>query len=112
MTDTRIPIAAGLMSGVVAVLSLAAAARAGTATETRYACDGAQKLVVRQTANMASVDFIDRSYLLQRARSSTGQNFLAPNAALIIDGQTAVFVAQDRLQLGKCLKVRLAASAS
>jgi len=107
--DTRIKVAAALM---ICVLSLIGAAQAASAVTlaTRYACDARQNLVVQRSASSAHVDFIDRSYDLRRARSSIGVKYLSENAALIIDGRSAVFVAEDRLQLGACVEtMRIAA---
>lgn len=104
MIHGRAKIAAGLLVIVVSLLGTGRAAHAAPATEIRYACDEGQRLVVRQSANLASVQFIDRSYELREARSSIGRKYLSPTAALIIDGPSAVFVAEDRLQLGQCLE--------
>ena len=97
-----------MLVGVVSLLGSAHAIAAGpsTATETRYLCDAHQHLVVRRTAQTASVEFIDRTYQLQRKASDLGVQYLAPKAALIIDGPEAVFVADNRLQLGRCVKAR------
>lgn len=111
MIDSRIKIAAGLLTGVLSLIATGPAAHAASATEVRYECDSAQRLVVRQSGDSAIVQFIDRSYLLKRARSSIGEKFLAPTAALIIDGKSAVFVAEDRLQLGQCIEAARVASA-
>ena len=97
----RVRIATGLMLGVVSVLA-SAASHAATPAAIRYACDGRQNLVIQRDAATAHVRFIDRSYELRRKPSSIGVKFSSPTAALIIDGQSAVFVAEDRLQLGSC----------
>jgi membrane-bound inhibitor of C-type lysozyme len=81
----------------------AAQAHAAPLTE-RYACDARQSLVVVRSPASATVRFIDRTYELQRKRSSLGEKYGSPTAALIIDGSSAVFVADDRLQLGACVK--------
>jgi hypothetical protein len=60
--------------------------------------------VARGRADSASVEFIDRTYRLQRKASDLGVQYIAPKAALIIDGPEAVFVADDRLQLGRCVE--------
>jgi hypothetical protein len=110
MINGRMKIAVGLLTGVLSILATAEAAHAAPTTELRYSCDRAQRLVVRQSGDTATVQFIDRSYLLKRARSSIGDKFLGPTAALIIDGKSAVFVAEDRLQLGQCLEATRVAS--
>ena len=115
MTHSRIALAA-IAIAAAATAGAAQAASAGNgsapATETRYQCDAAQHLVVRRTADKASVEFIDRTYTLQRKASGIGVKYLAPKAALIIDGPEAVFVADDRLQLGRCVESSTATVAS
>lgn len=104
MIDARTKIAAIVLVGVLSTLATAQAAQAARAVDIRYACDEGQRLLVRQSAKVASVQFADRSYELRQARSSIGRKYLSPIAALLIDGPSAVFVAQDRLQLGRCLE--------
>jgi len=112
MTDSRIVLAAIAIAAATTGGAQAASARApAPATEARYQCDAAQHLVVRRTADRASVEFIDRTYTLQRKASDLGIKYLAPKAALIIDGPEAVFVADDRLQLGRCIQASQTASA-
>jgi hypothetical protein len=107
--DPRIKVAAALMVGVLSLIGGAHAASAATPA-TRYACDERQNMVVQRAGSNAHVDFIDRSYDLRRARSSIGVKYVSDNAALIIDGRSAVFVAEDRLQLGACVEaMRIAA---
>jgi hypothetical protein len=109
----RVKLAVGLLAGVVSLLASAhaIAAPSAAAKETRYLCDASQHLVVRRTAKAASVEFIDRTYTLTRKASDLGVQYIAPKAALIIDGPEAVFVADDRLQLGRCLEARSVALA-
>lgn len=107
--NARIRVAVALMIGVLSLIGGAHAASAATPA-IRYACDARQNLVVQRTASNAHVHFIDRSYDLRRARSSIGVKYLSENAALIIDGRSAVFVAEDRPQLGACVEaMRIAA---
>jgi hypothetical protein len=100
LKDMRIRIAAGLLAGVLSVLGSAQVHAA--VSNTRYACDGRQSLVVERDSARARVNFIDRSYVLRRKSSSIGVKYESPHAALIIDGSSAVFVADNRLQLGIC----------
>jgi hypothetical protein len=102
--EKRVRIAAGLMLGVLSLLG-GAQAVAATAVEIQYACDGSQRLTVRQANEAADVRFIDRTYRLNRKSSNLGERYSSANAALAIDGSFAVFVAGDRLQLGKCVEV-------
>lgn len=111
MTGRRIKIAAGLLIGIASLLGSANAARAASVTETHYACDGGQRLIVRRSGTSASVQFVDRTYELKRRHSNNFEKYAAPGAALIIDGDSAVFVATDRLQLGQCIEASRIASA-
>lgn len=92
-----------LLFGVLALV-LAQTVRASAPVQIRYRCDNSEALVVRQSDDEAAVRYMDRSYLLRRTHSNIGKKYLAPRAALIIDGQSAVFVAEDRLHLGQCLE--------
>ena len=99
--DSRIRVAGALMIGVLSVL--AAAQAHATAPETvRYACEDRQTLSVQRDARSARVIFPDRSYALERKPSGIGVKYASSSAALIIDGSSAVFVADDRWQLGAC----------
>jgi YD repeat-containing protein len=104
MIETRVKVAFGILIGVASVIGSAHATAAPVGTETHYQCDARQRLVVWRTADSATVQFIDRTYELRRRDSGIGIKYIAPKAALIIDGNSAVFVAQDRLQLGQCLE--------
>jgi hypothetical protein len=112
MIEMRVKLAVGLFVGVASVLGSAhaIAATPTPAKATHYLCDSHQHLVVWRTANSASVEFIDRTYQLQRKASDLGVQYIAPKAALIIDGPEAVFVADDRLQLGRCVEANSLAS--
>lgn len=111
MSWRRIEIAAGLLIGISSLIGGANAAPPALATETRYACDGGQTLVVRRSGDGATVHLVDRTYELSRRHSSNFEKYGAPGAALIIDGDSAVFVATDRLQLGQCIEASGIASA-
>jgi membrane-bound inhibitor of C-type lysozyme len=108
LTDTRLKVAGSLM--VVLSLLGAAQAHAATPTAVRYQCSPRQNLVVSRTADKALVRFIDRTYELRRTRSNIGAKYTSPTAALIIDGPSVVFVAENRLQLGTCLEALPAAA--
>ena len=101
MKDMRIRIAGGLLLTVVSVLGTAQV-HAAAPTPMRYACEARQNLVVQRDGHIARVSFTDRSYELRRKPSDIGVKYESPTAALIIDGPSAVFVAEDRLQLGAC----------
>ena len=109
--EIRIKIAAALLLGVVSLLGTAHAAHARPA-EVRYACDDGQQLIVSEAGPSASVRYTGRTYELERKRSSIGRKYLSPTAALIIDGPSAVFVADDLLQLGQCIEVAQTAAAN
>ena len=112
MIEMRLTVGVLMMAGAASLLGPAqtAAAAPAPARATHYLCDSHQHLVVRRTADSASVEFIDRTYRLQRKASDLGVQYVAPKAALIIDGPEAVFVADDRLQLGRCVESNSLAS--
>jgi membrane-bound inhibitor of C-type lysozyme len=99
--DTRLKVAGGLIAAVLSLLG-AAQAHAAPSTALRYQCAPGQNLVVSRTDGRAVVRFIDKTYELRRKRSSIGIKYSSATATLIIDGPSAVFVAEDRLQLGAC----------
>jgi membrane-bound inhibitor of C-type lysozyme len=104
----RIKLAAGPMLIVLSVL-LAAHAHAAPAP-TRYVCGG-QTVTIERDGKLASVRFADGSYQLQRKASDIGVKYASPTATLIIDGPSAIFVAQDRLQVAACTEaVNIASS--
>jgi len=105
MIEMRVKVGIVMMAGAASLLGPVQGAAAAPAEKaTHYLCDSHQHLVVRRTADSASVEFIDRTYQLQRKASDLGVQYIAPKAALIIDGPEAVFVADDRLQLGRCVE--------
>jgi len=79
-----------------------ATAAATAAADLLYQCEGGEAFTVRDSGSAAVVRFADGDYVLQRKRSSLGRRYASPDAALIIDGETAVFVAEDRLDLDDC----------
>ena len=82
----------------------ATTAAATVAADLLYRCEGGEAFTVRDSGSAAVVRFTDGDYVLQRKRSSLGRRYASPQAALIIDGETAVFVAEDRLDLDRCRK--------
>jgi membrane-bound inhibitor of C-type lysozyme len=107
--DKRIRIAAGVLAAVLSVLG-SAQVHAAPASTVRYACDERQNLVVERDGKTARVHFVDRSYDLRRKASGIGVKYESANAALIIDGASAIFVTDDRLQLGACTEAIAVAS--
>jgi hypothetical protein len=107
--DKRLRVAAGLLAAVLSVLGSARAYAAEPAA-VRYRCDARQSLVVVRSPTSAQVRFTDRTYELRRRPSQLGERYGSPTAALIIDGASAVFVAEDRLQLGTCVEALAANS--
>ena len=99
--DPRTRIAGGLLLAVLSVLG-STQVRAAVPESKSYACGGAQNLVVQQNGSSARVTFANRSYDLQRKRSRLGLKYESATAALIIDGPSAIFVAEDRLYLRAC----------
>ncbi|HZU50938.1 MAG TPA: hypothetical protein VE968_03590 [Sphingomicrobium sp.] len=70
----------------------------------RYACSTSENLTLVRTSQDARVQLGGHSYELKRARSSIGSKYLSTNAALIIDGPSLIFVADDNPNLGPCVK--------
>ena len=109
LSDIRIRVGVVVMMAVITVLG-AAQVHAAAPNGVRYVCDARQNLVIRRDAATATVQFIDRSYALHRKASGIGVRYVSPKATLIIDGPSAIFVAEDRLQLGACTETRDVAS--
>lgn len=59
---------------------------------------------VERSGAIAHVTLAGRTYALKRKQSSIGDKFISPTAALIIDGDSAIFVSEDQLNLGPCTK--------
>lgn len=91
-----------LVAAMVASVSVTPVCAAPTVT--RYACSASQQLSVQRTGLTARVSLGGQSYNLRRQRSSMGTKYLSSRAALIIDGPAAVFVADDHLDLGTCVR--------
>jgi hypothetical protein len=104
MKAIRINLAAGLMFGVLSFLGTAQAFAANRA-EVRYSCDGDRGMVVSRSRSIAEIHFIDRIYWLDRRRSSLGERYSSADAAFIVDGTSAAFVAGDHPLIGKCVEV-------
>lgn len=68
----------------------------------RFACASGAAFAVENSGTVAVVRFDDGSYRLQRRPSSIGEKFASPQATLIIDGDFAAFVAEDRLDVDGC----------
>lgn len=109
--DTRLRIATGLLAGVLSVIGTAQAqAHPAPAAATGYVCDGGQDLLVLRSSRAATVRLGDGSYHLARRRSGIGVRYGSARAALIVDGDTAVFVAEDRPTLRGCVETATFAS--
>ena len=90
---------------VAAVLVGTVAGQAHAAANVvRYACAASQELTVQRDNSTAHVNLAGRTYDLRRKRSSVGDKYLSSNAALIIDGTSAIFVAANQLELGACIE--------
>ena len=101
MKDVRTIVAGALMFGVLSVLATAQAHSAAPEV-THYSCDGLDELAVERTETAARVTLAGRTWELHRKQSGLGLKYASPTAALIIDGSSAVFVADDPLQLRTC----------
>lgn len=76
----------------------------GAPAPVRYACPASADLAVQRTGSTARVNYAGHRYELQRKRSSVGDKYVSPKAALIIDGNSAIFVAEDLIDLGTCTR--------
>lgn len=71
------------------------------AADRHFQCESSD-FSVEQRGTAAVVRFGDGSYRLERKPSSIGERFASDDATLIIDGDFAAFVAEDRLDLDGC----------
>lgn len=103
------------ISALLVALSVAAAGKAEplspAGTRVQYTCSGQQDILIERDHSLARVTFGARSYVLARKSSDIGQKYLSRSAALIIDGPSAVFVADDGTDLGMCMETVPVASA-
>ena len=91
-----------LAASVLAVLAVSEVH--GAPSPVRYACPASADLAVQRNGSTARVHYAGRRYDLQRKRSSVGDKYVSPKAALIIDGNSAIFVAEDLVDLGTCTR--------
>jgi precorrin-4 methylase len=110
MVRMGIKVATGLMLAVLSVPGAIQAQAATASIEVQYACTNAEKFIVTRTADKALVQFGGKTYELQRRPSSIGVKYISATAALIVDGASAAFVADDRFQLGTCVQTTHMAS--
>ena len=108
MWNRRSTIATLLVGAILATSGIQAHA---APSPVRYACTERPDLIVERDRSSAQVRVANQTYDLQRKRSSIGAKYGSASAALIIDGASAIFVADNRLDLGNCVKaVPLAAA--
>jgi membrane-bound inhibitor of C-type lysozyme len=91
-----------LLAGLLAAMPCAGAPAA--TAPVRYTCSADKHLTVQRNASVARVSLDGRSYDLRRKHSSIGDKYLSEDAAMIIDGSSLVFVADDDLDLGTCVR--------
>ena len=91
---------------LVAVTALPATIHAHPNSNTsQYTCAAeVGDMKVERSGATAHVTLAGRTYALKWKQSSIGDKFLSPTAALIIDGDSAIFVSEDQLNLGPCTK--------
>ena len=101
----------GCVRAMIAPFIIAAslAGLAGTAADAapapvRYSCAPGEALTIARDRSSARVSYAGRTYDLQRKRSDIGLTYLSEKAALVIDGNSAVFVSDDHFDLGTCVK--------
>ena len=91
-----------VFGALIAVLGVAQAEAAPIAA--RYACSSSEDLTVQRNASSAHVSFQGRTYDLPRRASSLGIQYISAEAALIIDGPSAVFVGEDKVDARTCMR--------
>jgi hypothetical protein len=106
----------GLLAASAAITPAAAGATATQATsiagdETHFVCEQGGSFTVSRSGTTALVRFGDGGYRLERRRSSIGERFSSLGATLIIDGDFAAFVAEDRLDVSGCTSTATIAKA-
>lgn len=110
----------GSMSGVsgtsrvltaMFIATLAIAPASAAQGPVRYSCPASEDLSIERNRSTAHVNFAGQTYDLQRQRSSIGDKYVSQKAALIIDGRSAIFVAENLIDLGTCTKTIPIASA-
>ena len=91
---------------LVAVTALAATVHAQPSSKaSQYTCAAeVGDMRVERSGTTAHVTLAGRTYALKWKQSSIGDKFISPTAALIIDGDSAIFVSEDQLNLGPCTK--------
>lgn len=99
----KMKFAAGLLFGALSAVGGTRLDAMPVAT-VHYACAPAHDFVVESDRGAALVRFEDRTYELKRKASDIGIKYASPTATLIIDGPSAVFVAEDRFDLGACTR--------
>lgn len=98
-------------STLIAIVALVfPAASCAAPSRLQYACGASEILTVERDARTARVRLGDRTYPLERTRSSIGDHYISASAALIIDGASAVFVTDKRPDLGSCTETTSVAS--
>jgi hypothetical protein len=68
----------------------------------RFLCETGQRLDVLYGTAMAEVRISERIFRLDLKPGSLGERYTDEEATLIVDGDTAVFVSADGMDLRKC----------
>ena len=91
---------------LVAVSALPATVHAHPNSNTsQYTCAAeVGDMKVERSGATAHIRLAGRTYALKWKHSSIGEKFISPTAALMIDGESAIFVSEDQLNLGPCTK--------
>lgn len=91
---------------IIAASLTAAGGTAGQAAPApvHYSCSPSDALTIAHDRSTARVSYAGKTYDLRRKRSDLGLTYLSGKAALVIDGNSAVFVSDDHFDLGTCVK--------
>jgi membrane-bound inhibitor of C-type lysozyme len=94
-------LAAGLLVGACSAQG-AAEPRQGIV----YRCGDGRSFTVEQQARFATVEYAGARFQLPRRKSSIGTRYASPDATLIVDGESAVFVTPHVINLDACRALR------
>ena len=91
-----------LLPGGCSAQSVAEAKRSSV-----YRCADGRSFTVEESGEAARVDYYDEHYRLPRRSSGIGTRFASQDATLIIDGDMAVFVTENIVDLQACRAVHV-----
>jgi membrane-bound inhibitor of C-type lysozyme len=88
--------------GLLFLAGCSSASVAEARPETIYRCADGRTFSVDLTTDSARVTYYDEQFRLPRRSSGIGSRYASPDATLIIDGEMAVFVTENIVDLQAC----------